>query len=83
MTPAQTPGPIFAITLTCAQGHTQTISIQGMTRAQAEDYAYLLAGRSRFFLEPIPDDAVGSDVDQVGFCTCRSRILRPEIVEVA
>jgi hypothetical protein len=73
--------PIFAITLRCAHGHTQVLHVEGMTRAAVEDYAGLLAGRSPYFLVPIPDDAVGSETDRVGFCMCGARIAAPEIAE--
>lgn len=75
--------PIFDIALRCANGHTQTIRVEGMTRVMVEDYAALVAGRSRFFVAPIPDDAVGSEIDLVGFCTCRARIAPPVVTEVS
>lgn len=51
--------------ITCKRGHTQEITIDGMSRDDAEQYAGILDGSSPFFVHPSPPESL---VGKCGIC---------------
>lgn len=76
-------GNRWLVVLTCLAGHRQEITVE-MPHEQAVDFAEMLAGRSRFFVYPIPEDQVDGTPGRVGFCAyegCGARIEPPTVTE--
>ena len=72
-------GPVWSARATCENGHTQTLSLQGYTREQAELFAGLLDGTSSAYLKRPCDEPEGATA--IGRCGICGKKFRVEVVE--
>lgn len=70
-------GPLWTAHAICENGHTQTMTLQGYTREQAELFAGLLDGTSPAY-QTRPCDDERSSIGRCGIC---GKPFKVEIVE--